>query len=407
MVSIEDANLKFLRSLPSVWHVVATMIRGQPGLDELDFDDLYNNLKVILLESVDLLNIPGKQSIGRNEMRQHEDIDCDQGFDAVNTDDDQYSLALMATISEVPYCSKGSMSYKKLLKALKLKVPSPKEDLLFHQQYLKGNGFDKNSSSYHLQLLSRRESSTKFHDYASLTVDALDSMTGDRTCCLILKEFKGGYVALDMTSKVFKNQLMNRVCAKKGIKSDIAHCQDSHRQMVLQKERTVYIEEVVRCRDSLLPIQFWAEAVNTACYVLNRVLGRQLCLIQRTRNVCDDVEDLDDHIFIVQYSFAYASGGTLCAKEVSLSSEEQSLHEEDCIRVMTSRSLAKLIMMIKRIAFERIRGDISCKGKEQILMMIIQKLVFSLQTLLMLGRRVADYNKMDPTIDVPSDSPAL
>ncbi|GJT42562.1 ribonuclease H-like domain-containing protein [Tanacetum coccineum] len=45
-VSIEDANLKFLRSLPSVWHVVATMIRGQPGLDELEFDDLYNNLKV-------------------------------------------------------------------------------------------------------------------------------------------------------------------------------------------------------------------------------------------------------------------------------------------------------------------------------------------------------------------------
>ncbi|GJV26312.1 hypothetical protein Tco_1379007 [Tanacetum coccineum] len=38
--------MKFLRSLPSVWHVVATMIRGQPGLDELDFDDLYNNLKV-------------------------------------------------------------------------------------------------------------------------------------------------------------------------------------------------------------------------------------------------------------------------------------------------------------------------------------------------------------------------
>ncbi|PWA55505.1 ribonuclease H-like domain-containing protein [Artemisia annua] len=45
-VTVEDANLKFLRSLPSVWHVVATMIRGQPGLDSMDFDDLYNNLKV-------------------------------------------------------------------------------------------------------------------------------------------------------------------------------------------------------------------------------------------------------------------------------------------------------------------------------------------------------------------------
>jgi hypothetical protein len=44
--SVEDANLKFLRSLPSAWHVVATMIRGQSGLDTMDFDDLYNNLKV-------------------------------------------------------------------------------------------------------------------------------------------------------------------------------------------------------------------------------------------------------------------------------------------------------------------------------------------------------------------------
>jgi hypothetical protein len=44
--TVEDANLKFLRSLPSAWHVVATMIRGQPGLDTMDFDDLYNNLRV-------------------------------------------------------------------------------------------------------------------------------------------------------------------------------------------------------------------------------------------------------------------------------------------------------------------------------------------------------------------------
>ncbi|GJX34506.1 uncharacterized mitochondrial protein-like protein, partial [Tanacetum coccineum] len=47
-LSCKDANLKFLRSLLSVWHVVATMIRGQPGLDELDFDDLYNNLNVTI-----------------------------------------------------------------------------------------------------------------------------------------------------------------------------------------------------------------------------------------------------------------------------------------------------------------------------------------------------------------------
>ncbi|GJR25648.1 hypothetical protein Tco_1101880 [Tanacetum coccineum] len=45
-VVIGSAQLKFLRSLHLYGHVVATMIRGQPGLDELDFDDLYNKLKV-------------------------------------------------------------------------------------------------------------------------------------------------------------------------------------------------------------------------------------------------------------------------------------------------------------------------------------------------------------------------
>nr|GFC14416.1 ribonuclease H-like domain-containing protein [Tanacetum cinerariifolium] len=42
----EDANQKFLRSLPSSWSQVALIIRTKPGLDTLSFDDLYNNLRV-------------------------------------------------------------------------------------------------------------------------------------------------------------------------------------------------------------------------------------------------------------------------------------------------------------------------------------------------------------------------
>nr|GEX52212.1 hypothetical protein [Tanacetum cinerariifolium] len=45
-VSHEDANQKFLRSLPSSWSQVALIMRIKPGLDTLRFDDLYNNLKV-------------------------------------------------------------------------------------------------------------------------------------------------------------------------------------------------------------------------------------------------------------------------------------------------------------------------------------------------------------------------
>nr|GEZ09466.1 ribonuclease H-like domain-containing protein [Tanacetum cinerariifolium] len=45
-VSHEDANQKFLRSLPSSWSQVALIMRTKPGLDTLSFDDLNNNLKV-------------------------------------------------------------------------------------------------------------------------------------------------------------------------------------------------------------------------------------------------------------------------------------------------------------------------------------------------------------------------
>ncbi|GKE49733.1 hypothetical protein Tco_1480991 [Tanacetum coccineum] len=45
-VSIEDANQKFLRSLPSAWSQVSLIMRTKPGMDSLSFDDLYNNLRV-------------------------------------------------------------------------------------------------------------------------------------------------------------------------------------------------------------------------------------------------------------------------------------------------------------------------------------------------------------------------
>ncbi|GJW02858.1 ribonuclease H-like domain-containing protein [Tanacetum coccineum] len=42
----EDANQKFLRSLPSAWSQVSLILRTKPGVDSLSFDDLYNNLRV-------------------------------------------------------------------------------------------------------------------------------------------------------------------------------------------------------------------------------------------------------------------------------------------------------------------------------------------------------------------------
>ncbi|GJZ17300.1 ribonuclease H-like domain-containing protein [Tanacetum coccineum] len=45
-ISTEDANQKFLRSLPSAWSQVSLIMRTKPRVDNLSFDDLYNNLRV-------------------------------------------------------------------------------------------------------------------------------------------------------------------------------------------------------------------------------------------------------------------------------------------------------------------------------------------------------------------------
>nr|GEV75029.1 hypothetical protein [Tanacetum cinerariifolium] len=45
-VSTKDANQKFLRSLPSAWSNISLIMRNKPGINNLDIDYLYNNLKV-------------------------------------------------------------------------------------------------------------------------------------------------------------------------------------------------------------------------------------------------------------------------------------------------------------------------------------------------------------------------
>ncbi|GKF39616.1 hypothetical protein Tco_0119677, partial [Tanacetum coccineum] len=45
-VLTEDANHKFLRSLPPAWSNLAMTMRTKPDVDTLSIDDLYNNLRV-------------------------------------------------------------------------------------------------------------------------------------------------------------------------------------------------------------------------------------------------------------------------------------------------------------------------------------------------------------------------
>ncbi|GJT12211.1 putative reverse transcriptase domain-containing protein [Tanacetum coccineum] len=62
-VSTEDANQKFLRSLPSSWSQVFLVMRTKPGVDSLSFDDLYNNLRVF---EYDVKGSTGSSSSAQN-----------------------------------------------------------------------------------------------------------------------------------------------------------------------------------------------------------------------------------------------------------------------------------------------------------------------------------------------------
>ncbi|GJQ96726.1 putative ribonuclease H-like domain-containing protein [Tanacetum coccineum] len=71
----------------------------------------------------------------------------------------------------------------------------------------------------------------------------------------------------------FKNREMNELCGFKVIKREFSVARTPQQNGVAERKNRTLIEAArTMLADSLLPTVFWAEAANTACYVLNRVL---------------------------------------------------------------------------------------------------------------------------------------
>ncbi|GKD29244.1 putative ribonuclease H-like domain-containing protein, partial [Tanacetum coccineum] len=71
----------------------------------------------------------------------------------------------------------------------------------------------------------------------------------------------------------FKNREINEFCGLKGIKREFSVARTPQQNRVdVRKNRTLIEAARTMLADSLLPIVFWTEVVNTAYYVLNRVL---------------------------------------------------------------------------------------------------------------------------------------
>nr|GEV07924.1 hypothetical protein [Tanacetum cinerariifolium] len=71
----------------------------------------------------------------------------------------------------------------------------------------------------------------------------------------------------------FKNNDLNQFCGIKGIKREFSVPRTPQQNGIAERKNRTLVEVArTMLADSLLPIPFWAEAVNTACYVSNRVL---------------------------------------------------------------------------------------------------------------------------------------
>ncbi|GJU48348.1 putative ribonuclease H-like domain-containing protein [Tanacetum coccineum] len=76
-----------------------------------------------------------------------------------------------------------------------------------------------------------------------------------------------------MESKVKNRVRMSEFCEQKGIKREFSVARTPQQNGVAERRNRTLIEAArTMLADSKLPTTFWAEAVNTACYVQNRVL---------------------------------------------------------------------------------------------------------------------------------------
>nr|GEW75162.1 hypothetical protein [Tanacetum cinerariifolium] len=128
---------------------------------------------------------------------------------------------------------------------------------------------------------------------AELTKARIRHMTGNKSHLADYQEFKGGPVAfegsngritgngkkkadsLDFEDVYYVEELKhyNFFSVLKGIKREYSNARTLQQNGVVERNNMTLIEAARTMLAYLfLPITFWAEAVNTACYVLNRVL---------------------------------------------------------------------------------------------------------------------------------------
>ncbi|GJT53170.1 ribonuclease H-like domain-containing protein [Tanacetum coccineum] len=264
-------NFQKTKGFHSVPPPTGTIIPPRANVSFTGIDELAIRNKVLNQENTK----SSQPEIDRNKVIIEDWVDSDDEETVLNSSETQKKTVFNSENSETSfetrYLTKGG--------------------LLSHQQYLQRERVGKS-----IQDQGNPEEDLK--DYAIIDSGCSGSMTGDKDKLSDFKEFKGGYVAFGNDSKggrisgkgthqdILHRLLRGEVSFVEELKFNLLsvlksvmesreniRLQGLHSKMCCRRKNRTLIEAArTILADSLLPIQFWAEAVNTACYVLNRVL---------------------------------------------------------------------------------------------------------------------------------------
>nr|GFB03541.1 hypothetical protein [Tanacetum cinerariifolium] len=91
--------------------------------------------------------------------------------------------------------------------------------------------------------------------------------------CLVVTDDFSRFTWTFFLRREFRNKEMNDFCSQKGIKREFSNPRTPQQNGVAERRNRTLIEAArTMLVDAKLPVTFWAEVVNAACYVQNRVL---------------------------------------------------------------------------------------------------------------------------------------
>ncbi|GJZ52434.1 putative ribonuclease H-like domain-containing protein [Tanacetum coccineum] len=164
----------------------------------------------------------------------------------------------------------GHVNFKNLNKLVKGNLVRGLLSKIFQNDHtcvacLKGKQHKASCKAKSVSSISQPLQLLHMHLFGPTSVRSLNHKT---YCLVIIDDFSRCDNGIE-----FKNRDFIEFCGSKGIKREYSNARTPQQNGVAERKNRTLIEAArTMLADSFLPNTFWAEAVSTACYVLNRVL---------------------------------------------------------------------------------------------------------------------------------------